>query len=114
MKYLSKVKFALQLICLAWFFPTTTALAQEDFFKQLGDDAVWLPQVEVNFKSSKFTVVQGEKVGDDGCRYPSVLRIDPDNPINEGEKLVRVTRATNFTECIQLVETGIVEGEIKN
>lgn len=113
MKYLSKVNFALLLVCLAWLFPTTTALAQKDFSEQLGDDVVWLPQVEVNFKSSELTVVQGEKVEGDGCGYPSVLRIGPDNPLNEGEKLVRVTRAFNPTECIKLVETGIVEGDVR-
>ncbi|MDX1757679.1 MAG: hypothetical protein R3175_16600 [Marinobacter sp.] len=91
---------------------TTTALAQEDLFKQLGDDAYWLPQVEVNFKSSEFKVIQGEKVGKDGCRYPSELRIDYANPLQEGEKLVKVTRARNQTECIVLVEIGIVEGDL--
>ncbi|MDX1757678.1 MAG: hypothetical protein R3175_16595 [Marinobacter sp.] len=102
----------MRLTFLALFFATTAVFAQEDFSNQLGDDVYWVPQVEINFKSSEFKVIQGEKVGDDGCRYPQNLRIDGSNPLKEGEKLVKVRRAFNPTECIELVEIGIVEGDL--
>ncbi|WP_375177358.1 hypothetical protein [Marinobacter mobilis] len=103
----------MRLTSLVLFFFTFTALAQENFSEQLGEDVYWLPQVEVNFKSSRFEIIQGEKVGGNGCKYPYELTIDPSiNPLQEGEKLVKVSRAVNPTECIELVEIGIVEGDM--
>ena len=56
----------MRLTVLALFLFASAALAQEDFSNQLGDDVYWVPQVEINFKSSEFKVIQGEKVGKDG------------------------------------------------
>lgn len=107
----------MRLFCLLLFFLSTVAIAQEDKFpkhitKKMGDDVHYYPYVEVNFKSSKLIVIQGEKTEKGGCRYDSPLVIDPSNPLKESEKLVRVRRAINPTQCIELLEEGIVEGDL--
>lgn len=115
MKYLNSFYFPLRLASYVMLFATTNTVAQEDFSEQLGEDVYWVPQVEVKFKTSKFEIIQGEKVGKDGCRFPYHLTVDPSkNPLQEGERLVKVRRAVNPSECIELVEIGVVEGDIAN